>query len=494
MNVHDDDVSDGSGRRLDQIRLQGISAYGYHGVLDHERRDGQTFLADVVLHVDTRRAAAGDDLVHTVHYGVVAEQVAAVLSGDPVDLVETVAERIAATVLAHPLVQAVDVAVHKPQAPITVPFGDVVVSIRRDRSKLPAAEPYQGPPASGRRAAPADPARTHPPTAPMPLTAPARGDGARAEGNELHDGHPVRESVLPSGHLAPLPAPSGTLPAPPSPTGPLPPPGPAAAAMPVPSTPPGGHPGVYAGTHAGPHGGGLEQRPAPSAPDDEPPAARTALMPPVRWEDEPPTSPVTGELVVDELDQAPPAPVDVVLALGANVGPAQETLRHAVADLAAVPGVEIVAVSPLARTAAVGPEQPDYLNAVLLARTSLGPRDLLRAVHAVEQRHGRERTERWGPRTLDVDIVVYGSTTAVTDDLELPHPRAHERAFVLAPWAQVDPEAVLPGLGGGPVAQLAATAPDREGVRWMALDWLTAPVPAASPEPDDEHGPDAQQP
>ena len=115
------------GRRLDQIRLTGITATGYHGVFEHERREGQTFVADVVVHLDTRRAAARDDLAHTLHYGELAEQVSAVLSGEPVDLIETVAERIAATVLAHGIVQAVDVSVHKPQAPIEVPFGDVVV-------------------------------------------------------------------------------------------------------------------------------------------------------------------------------------------------------------------------------------------------------------------------------------------------------------------------------------------------------------------------------
>jgi dihydroneopterin aldolase/2-amino-4-hydroxy-6-hydroxymethyldihydropteridine diphosphokinase len=198
-----------------------------------------------------------------------------------------------------------------------------------------------------------------------------------------------------------------------------------------------------------------------------------------------PADVVDGELISDVLDEAPPAPVDVVIALGANLGPAQETLRQAVHDLAATPGLEIVQVSPLARTAPVGgPEQPDFLNAVVLARTTLAPRELLHAAQRIEQGHGRERHEHWGPRTLDVDLVVYGGVLAVTDDLELPHPRAHERAFVLQPWAEVDPHAVLPGLGGGPVAQLAATAPDRDGLRWMALDWLEAPAPApAAPGP-----------
>ncbi|WP_019135961.1 dihydroneopterin aldolase, partial [Cellulomonas massiliensis] len=138
---------DGHGRPLDRIRLTGISATGYHGVFAHERREGQTFVADVVVHLDTRRAAARDDLEQTVDYGALAQSVAAVLSGEPADLVETVAERIAATVLAASrAVEAVDVAVHKPQAPITVPFDDVVVAIRRDRSKLPAAEPSPPPP------------------------------------------------------------------------------------------------------------------------------------------------------------------------------------------------------------------------------------------------------------------------------------------------------------------------------------------------------------
>ncbi|MBC7290877.1 MAG: 2-amino-4-hydroxy-6-hydroxymethyldihydropteridine diphosphokinase [Actinotalea sp.] len=173
----------------------------------------------------------------------------------------------------------------------------------------------------------------------------------------------------------------------------------------------------------------------------------------------------------------PPAePVPVVLALGSNLGASETTLREVLHDLAAVDGLELTAVSPLVRSAPVGgPEQPDYLNAVVLGRTTLAPRALLHACQGVEARHGRERLVRWGPRTVDIDIVLHGSTLAVTDDLELPHPRAHERAFVLQPWAEIDPEAVLPGLGGGPVALLARTAPDRDGIRWMALDWWRTP-------------------
>jgi dihydroneopterin aldolase len=117
----------------DEIAITGIRAVGHHGVYAHERRDGQEFVADVVLALSLRRAAATDDVADTVHYGELAEQVAGILSGDPVDLLETVAERIAAAALAYPVVDAVTVTVHKPQAPIAVPFGDVSVTVRRTR-------------------------------------------------------------------------------------------------------------------------------------------------------------------------------------------------------------------------------------------------------------------------------------------------------------------------------------------------------------------------
>jgi dihydroneopterin aldolase len=119
--------------RLDQIQVTGIRAFGYHGVFPEERRDGQEFRADVTLWVDTRAAAASDDVADTVHYGEVAEAVAGVLSGEPVDLVETLSQRIADAVLGFAGVQCVTVTVHKPDAPITVPFDDVTITITRER-------------------------------------------------------------------------------------------------------------------------------------------------------------------------------------------------------------------------------------------------------------------------------------------------------------------------------------------------------------------------
>jgi dihydroneopterin aldolase len=126
-------VPDADGRPLDQVAVRGIAARGRHGVLEHERALGQRFVVDVVLHLDTAPAAATDDLRLTVHYGELAEQVAAVVAGEPVELVETLAQRIADVALAAPAVVAADVTVHKPQAPVTVPFDDVTVTIRRWR-------------------------------------------------------------------------------------------------------------------------------------------------------------------------------------------------------------------------------------------------------------------------------------------------------------------------------------------------------------------------
>ncbi|MDK1341777.1 dihydroneopterin aldolase [Streptomyces sp. 378] len=118
---------------MDRVALRGLKARGHHGVFPKEREEGQTFIVDLVLALDTRPAAADDDLAKTVHYGIVAEEVVAAVQGEPVDLVETLAERIAQVCLKHEVVQEVEVCVHKPDAPITVPFDDVTVTITRSR-------------------------------------------------------------------------------------------------------------------------------------------------------------------------------------------------------------------------------------------------------------------------------------------------------------------------------------------------------------------------
>ncbi|MCC3268933.1 2-amino-4-hydroxy-6-hydroxymethyldihydropteridine diphosphokinase [Arthrobacter gengyunqii] len=154
--------------------------------------------------------------------------------------------------------------------------------------------------------------------------------------------------------------------------------------------------------------------------------------------------------------------VTAVLALGSNLGESRDTLSDAVAQLADHPGVRLQAVSPVVRTRPVGgPDQPDYLNLVVSVETDLAPHELLAHCQAVENAHHRVREVRWGPRTLDVDIITYGDLVLDDETLTLPHPRAATRAFVLQPWAWMDPDAVL---SGTPVAELAASAEDLPGL------------------------------
>lgn len=293
----------------DRITVTGIKAHGRHGVLEWEKQLGQPFVADVVLEVDLTRAGESDDLAHTVNYAAVAAEVVEELAGEPVDLIETVAHRIALRALGHSLVEAVEVTLHKPEAPVGVPFTDVSVHVRRER--------------------------------------------------------------------------------------------------------------------------------------DTP----------------------------------------VVIAVGANLGDVQGTLESAVRAVGDLDGVRLDSVSPLVETDPVGgPEQPVYLNAVLLAHTRLAPHRLLGALHRIEAAHGRVRETRWGARTLDLDLIQYGDPDAGTDvtsedpALTLPHPRAGERAFVLTPWLRADPGARL-RVGPGPedvadVAELLERT-DADGVR-PGPDWSAA--------------------
>ena len=118
----------------DRVVLRGLRGYGRHGVLESERRLGQTFLVDLCVELDTRTAADTDDVSHTVDYGDVARVVLDIVEGEPVALLETLAQRICDAILAHDLVQAVDVTVHKPSAPVQAPFDDIAVAIRRTRA------------------------------------------------------------------------------------------------------------------------------------------------------------------------------------------------------------------------------------------------------------------------------------------------------------------------------------------------------------------------
>jgi 2-amino-4-hydroxy-6-hydroxymethyldihydropteridine diphosphokinase len=138
----------------------------------------------------------------------------------------------------------------------------------------------------------------------------------------------------------------------------------------------------------------------------------------------------------------------LVIGLGSNLGDRAENLRGGLSAVLDRADIEAVAVSGVYRTDPVGgPPQREYDNAVLIARTVLPARAVLDRCQAVEARFGRVRELRWGPRTLDLDIIVYGDDVSDDPELTLPHPRAHERAFVLIPWLEADPDAVLPGHG-----------------------------------------------
>ena len=140
--------------------------------------------------------------------------------------------------------------------------------------------------------------------------------------------------------------------------------------------------------------------------------------------------------------------VRAYVALGANIGAPVQHLRAAVVDLAALPGTRVVARSSLYRSAPVGlVDQPDFINAVVAVDTGLEALPLLHALLAIEARHGRVRSVPNAPRTLDLDLLMHGDAIVASAELTLPHPRMHERAFVLLPLLEIAPEVLLPGLG-----------------------------------------------
>ena len=140
-------------------------------------------------------------------------------------------------------------------------------------------------------------------------------------------------------------------------------------------------------------------------------------------------------------------PVDAFVGLGSNLGDSRAEVERAVEEIAALPGTELVARSSLYRSAPLEAGGDDYVNAVVRVRTVLAPEALLSALQAIEQAHGRERPFANAPRTLDLDLLLHGDAVIASETLTLPHPRLHERAFVLAPLAEIVPGLVVPGHG-----------------------------------------------
>lgn len=161
-------------------------------------------------------------------------------------------------------------------------------------------------------------------------------------------------------------------------------------------------------------------------------------------------------------------PVSAILAIGGNLGKRRKTIRSALKALAVTPGIKKVICSPLVESAAVteagvDEDRPKFLNGVVQIQTTLKPKELLEQLHRIETQHGRIRLERWGSRTLDIDIIKYADVLKADKELTIPHPRAFQRAFVMVPWAMLEPDAILPGHGS--VKDIAATMQNQV---WLA--------------------------
>ncbi len=353
------------------IALKGLGALANHGVYDFERTQEQRFSADVVMWIET--AGTTDDIAATVSYADIADETMAVLTGNPVDLIETLAETIASRVMSHEGVVGTEVTVHKPDAPIDHPFTDVSVTVRRGQTDT------------------------------MPLSLSLKGI------YEAEDGSVLTGEIEAYGR-AQAPSPAQQTDATPT--------------------------RKRSGDHAAP---------APRAEDASRPAHLRARR--------------------------------VILSIGGNLGDVPVTLMHTVEALSYMEGFQIEDVSPIMRTKPVlapgQAPQPDYWNAVVVGSAIATPDELFAQTSRIERELGRERHERWGARSIDIDIIQVEGLASSDPVLTLPHPRAKERAFVLAPWLLCDPNAVLEGVGR--VCDLLATTPDREGIIDAVDDWLEDP-------------------
>ncbi|WP_424466734.1 2-amino-4-hydroxy-6-hydroxymethyldihydropteridine diphosphokinase [Pseudoclavibacter helvolus] len=520
---------------LDRILITRMHARGHHGVFEHERRDGQDFYVDAEAWVDAAAASASDHIGDTLHYGEWMHTLHAIVAGEPVDLIETLAERLAEATFGFDDAVAVRITVHKPQAPVALDFEDVAVSILRHRPTEPD-EYLESAAAHAVAAAEAGPGTGSPGAA---LAAGGGSVSGGAAGSVARAGGVVGagvESVGGAGPAVPGTAVPGSPEAPSGVQGSGPGGGSVSAggagpvaraggvvgagvesfggACPaVPGTPVPGSSEVPSGAKTGEHvnslaavraavgapegshalagtardvsaGGGASGQAAHSASDaaivldtggaPNVPLPRVEpagdLFSPVAHREQDERSPSDAAVVRREggapnavAVEAVPRVRQAVIALGANLGDRDATLSAALRSISELPGTKLLAASSLYETPAltldgVSEEAPAYRNAVALVDTDLPATALMRALHDIEDAHGRTRETRWGSRTLDLDLIQVAGELR-DGELQLPHPRAHERAFVLAPWLEIDPSARL--VPHGSVAELRSAAVDR---------------------------------
>lgn len=373
----------------DTITLTGIRIEAAHGVLAKEKQYPQTFIVDATLHLDLSKAGLSDKLSDTVDYGQIARRIVSTVKSEQVNLLEYLANKIATAILLTPAIEAVDVTIHKPQAPLVVPFSDVSVSIHRTQMPIRSVreqareeagetdEVLYGSSVNARQEADA-----------REMMAASR----RAAGREVAAGREM------------------------------------AARNVVDSVGTGGET----------------------------------------------TAAYDADAAREPEGEHSPRVHHAIIAMGGNLGNVASTLRQAVVSMDALKGNQIVGISPLYRTTPWGMEEntPDFLNAVVELDTTMSAPQLLQALQLIEAAHGRTREVHWGSRPLDLDIIDFDGIVSTHPDLTLPHPRAWQRAFVLAPLADIDPDFEFTGEHGGPVTELLKHAPDRDGVEMVSQTWI----------------------
>lgn len=373
----------------DTITLTGIRIEAAHGVLAKEKQYPQTFIVDATLHLDLSKAGLSDKLSDTVDYGQIARRIVSTVKSEQVNLLEYLANKIATAILLTPAIEAVDVTIHKPQAPLVVPFSDVSVSIHRTQMPIRSVR-----------------------------------EQAREEAGET-------DEVLYGSSVNARQE--------------------AAAREMMAASRRAAEREVAAGREMAAHdvvdraGTGGETTAAYDADAAQEPGGEHS-----------------------------PRVHHAIIAMGGNLGNVASTLRQAVVSMDALKGNQIVGISPLYRTTPWGMEEntPDFLNAVVELDTTMSAPQLLQALQLIEAAHGRTREVHWGSRPLDLDIIDFDGMVSTHPDLTLPHPRAWQRAFVLAPLADIDPDFEFTGEHGGPVTELLKHAPDRDGVEMVSQTWI----------------------